>query len=542
MGIEIGLSIIPEKISSELWQEVYEESLLLLEAYPFASLRKIEKGKREIPVLSSQLEHNKDDCSKRFWALCGDLKSKKTGENFQLYYDLSHYCDSDKFNTDKNQSRPEDILVHLLDYSRGGESKGKDVFFNKTQGLCYHNYILALAMLFETRLYPHAATKGYITYGQAQKAKEWADEHLLKPVDIPARLNLKELHKRLTPSLTGLELIQGIEELWLGDPQEFFDYSLAYFGQSLMEKWLAKRLRGSFLANETEPTKKHMQTITLGDINLFIQWLNATEDLERLAYISCKDPDGPLFSADEFCEAIPGTWLTIPNEKYSFLKYFELKPGESDTVDTMLVDIVMQTQFTGRKMKIYYHLDKAIQVLQNIFPQVSDTIEKRMREQQGQIEEIIENQRDKYAPYLENMESLENIKKSENEYEEEVFLYYDGNEDQDDYEFIELAASSIKMVMDKCSSYENYKDLLAAVETKGWKGLVFDAIETEKLILTEEALEWIEKEQDEEVLKLLFFSTSLNQLTKNNSITLNLVRGMFENRDLALRIKGLAFP
>lgn len=519
MGITIGLSILPQRIDPLAWQKVYEESLKLLLHYPFASLKTINKEGFELAVYSSQVEHCPDDFSKRHWSVCGDLKTKKASESFCLYYDLRHYLNSTK--NIKDSTASEDIVTTLLHDQAGGT---RDVFYSKTQGNPYHNYVLALAMLFETRLAPYVLAEGIITLGQAQKAKKWADRILSEPLEIPVLLSPEKLQLRLEKTLHGLELIKAMNRVWIGDRQILFNHCLDTFGQDLLEEWFIGELKEFESAN------------AVGTINKMILWLNGTGDLEKLAVLSCKKEGGPLFSVRDFCEAVAATWLTIPNEKYAFLKHFDLKAGQSETVETLLVDLVMKAGLASQKMEYYLPLSEANKILLQVFPGERDAIINTLEQEHSYLEELIRAQKKEMQPLLHLVETKA-VQEADYGDVDELFLYYDENAPLDEAQ--DVLVHNIAALIQVAQDIHRLDELVEAAEKKGWKWIIYNAVELEKLIFTEDAWKWVDAEKDEQLLKILFTAVAIYKFSGMAANFGSFVRSLFENREFALKVKGL---
>lgn len=88
MGTYINLSIVPSRISNFEWEQVYDESLKLVNAFPFADVVKREYFGYELLVYAKAVEKTNPE---RHWVIRGDLQSKRFAETFTLYRDISHY-------------------------------------------------------------------------------------------------------------------------------------------------------------------------------------------------------------------------------------------------------------------------------------------------------------------------------------------------------------------------------------------------------------------------------------------------------------------
>ena len=71
------------------------------------------------------------------------------------------------------------------------------IFDAKTQGYDYHNYILAIALLIESRFPLQAVVHGEISKGQMRKAAEWANTLLEHPIRVSDRAEDEKLYQRL---------------------------------------------------------------------------------------------------------------------------------------------------------------------------------------------------------------------------------------------------------------------------------------------------------------------------------------------------------
>lgn len=528
MGITVSLDILADKVDPKFWQEVYEESLVLIDNYPFMTISQVKKEGFDLLVYTREVEFNTEEPSKRHYSICGDMNSKKSAETFKVYFDLENYKNGTSGNESRNESwnnlgngsSDNDILLEL----NGDSSSKKNIFFSKTQGYPYHNYILALGMLFETRLSPHAAVGGYITRGQVDAAKRWADEFLDKPIEVPVRLDLERLQKRLGKYYKDLELIEAMSEMWLGEKQDFFNYILDNFPRGQLEEWFLKCLN-DIGGVESVAALEHL-----------ILWLNGTCDVKRLAYLCCKEESGPCYEVKDFCEAVAGTWITIPNEKYAFFKYFDLAPGQSDTVETLFVDFLTTGLLAGKKMYQYIPLLELIEILQEEFFEIEkQELEEVIKSTHERVEEIIETLEEKADPLTQKIESG-SLKKSDHYGYEEFLLYYEKDETYDEQEK-ELISQIAQVIEKTLENLEQLDDVFKTAKEKGWNWIICSAVEKDNLIFTEKAWEWVEKEEDEGLLKILLASIMLLRIPKFENEMNFVIRALFENRDFALKVR-----
>lgn len=88
MGIQICLSI-SKSVTKEEWMEVYEETLKLVEAFPFAEMRKVNCSGIETSCLVRTVEREEsyewhNDKTRIGWETDGDYLTMKTAESYYL--------------------------------------------------------------------------------------------------------------------------------------------------------------------------------------------------------------------------------------------------------------------------------------------------------------------------------------------------------------------------------------------------------------------------------------------------------------------------
>ncbi|GEM_PF-1753918 len=523
MSVYVGLFILPEKIDPLQWQKVYEESLVLLRSYPFVSQRKVQKSKFTIPVLSSEVEHDSQDPAQRNWSVCGDLKSKKTAGTFQVYADLNRYIPSgNKQEQEESEDEITDLVLKLEEYRNYSANK---VFSSRTKGLPYHNYVLALAMLFESRLAPYALVDGNITLEQARQAKDWADSILAEPVQIPLLLDFDRLQQRLETSFQGVELVEAMYYRWLECNQDFFNRCLKKFGYDLSEKWFLSQIKECKIIKNVAAMER------------LVIWLNETGDLATLADLCCHVEEGPRFDPLQFCEAIAETWLTIPNEEYAFMEVLDLKPGQSETAHIKLAEFMIRASIPGRKMRCYIPLPETIQVLERAFPQQADQVASVVEKMHHQKLEYLRGQKQEcQAPLNEFEETASRVRELGKV--DELILNYDENFPQDEI-FIQLLDAIGMFMKNAVEKFSTIEELMDAAREKGWRWVIYGAVEKEELCFTEEAWAWIDQETDDLVLQILLFSLALTKLPGFDGPMFFSIQALFENRKFAFKVKEL---
>ena len=241
MGIFINLAI-SKSVTNEEWRQVYEESLKMVKAFPFAEKRRINIDGIDTICL---VETKEQEATYGFngnvrigWDTVGDYDYMCTAEDY--------YTPRNLVKEDEYLEQCEDALYGVLPAYLNYDWKDKrfDVIYDlwgaKTQGEPYHMYLLAVACMIESRLGVKAFIYGDITRGQCAKAVEMANEILENPINIPARCDAERLIERVnTLPITDKEKIDVFEKFFLGKKDlEFGRMFRKYFEESsLNEYW-----------------------------------------------------------------------------------------------------------------------------------------------------------------------------------------------------------------------------------------------------------------------------------------------------------------
>ncbi|ACV64691.1 hypothetical protein Dtox_4002 [Desulfofarcimen acetoxidans DSM 771] len=511
MGIYMRLDIIPEYINPDEWKEVYLESLQLLKAYPFVRL--IEESVNGIPrlIYCNNPEENLDDEYQRHWRVSGDSETKKTGETFDLYYDLNRYLRS----TNSVNAMDKDIIFEKLKE----ENAVRTAFDSKTQGHDYHTYILAIAMLIESR-FPYAAVVGGdFDILQAEIAKKWANNILAKPIDIPVRVDAEKLVQRLSIQLSGVEAIEAFNNLYLPghDNARMHQVIVDEYGIGPIKKWFTQQLLG------------YNSPCQLGAISLFIEWLNTTQDFAGLCEIICgmENNNEQIFGTIEFIKAICSTWVLIPPEWYKFMNVLKYPQGVTLSIAGQFGGIFLDMYFSGRHIEFYMSREKIVEVLIRYFDVCPEVIEQIINERVEEIKQALSGLREKLSPIFESLEIEEDIID-----DEELYLYYSKETVLPDNKKIYLTALARKLENTLNESKNVIAVELLADMHKGIEIMAY----SHGIALTEEAWNRIDHEQNEDVLKLLF---SFLVISSDSKSFYNLRKAVLENNLLCHKISEL---
>ncbi len=466
MGIYINLDIIPNFIDPKLWEDTYQESLELLYSYPspLMSLRREKLEFSDRLFYSSKLEF--DEQGEVYWQVTGDMETKVSGETFILHKDIQHYLSSCK---EKYNIKNLDIISQ--DWDSPCLSRPLD---SKTQGYNYHNAILAVASLFESRIPLYARASGDITLEQAQEAISWANGILSQEIQIPISLDGPRLLNRLVKSMSGKKLLDQFSSLFLGSRQEGYRLLWEMVDPGIIKDWFASEF------TEYSPS-------TIGSMSLMRNFLNATGDLESLVEICCTNKNGPMLSPQVIAEEIGSLGLSVPMEQINELSFLRLPENALTSVEEQFAFFCFQPYLLILDKEVYFSIDKILEVLE-IFSSGKREI----------LREVLEQNTQRVYQKLSELK----------EFSDKVENRIAKPEDQE--QKIKFKATALAMRKAEIGASENipqFTELSREGLLKFFICLAYD----QQFILTELAWDRIQREQDPEVLKALIFTIMLNR-------------------------------
>ncbi|MBD7937616.1 hypothetical protein H9655_11330 [Cytobacillus sp. Sa5YUA1] len=503
MGIYIGLDIIPNHINQEDWQKVFEETLQLIQAYPFATLNVDSVNGFMRFVLDRTERQNVEGYGSEaeYWKINGDLESKETGESFTLFSSL------DRYSRLKEERAKEDILLNFLNKNERG---AREVFYSKTQGKDYHIYLLAIAALIESRFPKFACVYGDISKDQAQNAVNWANSILEKPIDLPVRVNPSKLLERL--EVIGIEekQLEALYDLSIGASEEVDGLVGKHFNMNTIRNYFSKELQD------------FKSPVQLGAELVIIRFLNAGLPLEILTDICCFDNNGPKFEPIEFTKAICSTWVMIEPDTRANIGIANEVP---ETVESQFGNMFLDMGYMGRRTRRYVPKEKVISVLKgklgdnNQFVQTIEAkyqdIVKMLKEKGRKLKEIED---DSYVKLERDVI-----------YAFDELLYWN-----DQYEISESIMNIIttvkEAVEDSLSKRSDLMQLIGEVEEQGQLIKVLSQIiqEHQNLVLTRASWDWIENEATNVIKQMVVMLLTF----ENYSELRKLFRAYFENKGL----------
>ena len=508
MGVYLGLEIMPHCIGNDEWHEAYEDSLALLKAWPdpLMGIERERRGSLERTVYSRQLEHGRDDPSKRHWHVVGDFKTKETGESFVLHYDLNHYLSGGP--RPSKSSRDSDIIAILINE----DPDYRKVFCEKTQGHLYHFPILGVAMLIEARFPRHAHASGDIDIHQAKRAQDHVRAVTGKALDLPVCVDAGRLLQRIQRHCHGKEAVKRFLEVHRGGFREGFKALHSMCANDFAE-WFVDKLRS------------YRSPGQLGAIDLCMDWLGATRDLRTLCETACIRDDGPRFDPVGFAGALASTWISVDESLRGVLGPFRKPEGEAGTVMSQLGSALFDIGgLKGRDMEFHMNEEDILEVFSRLFPDRLDPMRQAFKAKAAAIKGDLEECREGAEQWAGRCEEEPEPGDGSSVMALESF----GKASPRQKAILETvawtAARARSMILAEQPGFlEGPADRL--IER------IAMATERHGLTLTEDAWKWLDRESGQGFLQYLL---SLAAIGSHEQAFWNARKGMLENRDLCL--------
>ena len=355
MGIFINM-LVSKSVTKSEWNEVYEETLRLVEAFPLAERRKIECKNFDIICLVPTVEREEtygwnDEMVRKGWFADGDYETMRTAEEYSLYREL--------FPEDEIDPEAGDALMGALpaysiyDWEDARCEHTCDLWGDKTQGEPYHMYLLAIACLIEARLGEKAFVYGDITRGQCMKAVELANKHLETPIDVPDRCDMERFYRRVSKlQLNEKEQLAVFKELYLGTKNiEFGKYIRNHYSEETCDEYWKEKFAECIIG-----------TIGFNDqINDYLLWGFDLRKLCRLVNYNDKD-NIPQY--EKFVKRIMDTKLYLKSKNCKDV----LKIDQEESAPYSIYTLMAQFAFAGagnKKVERYIPLDEIREILED---------------------------------------------------------------------------------------------------------------------------------------------------------------------------------
>ena len=283
MGIYVTGSLLPYELTQQQWEQAYEESLQLVDAYDFLDIihnkEKYANYGLDWVYVEKSKERNFDGQLgvNIFGAYAGCIST----EGQDLHRDLSRYYPREMYSHDIILPEPgalccHDALIGRL-YNIVGFEKYQDsqwiVFGNKTQGYPHHVPLLAIGLLLEDRLGKAFTIYGNITCGQIKAAIEWANAILENPISWPCTLDNAKLLERIQAFVPREKQLAS-----------FFDLTYCAADED-MYQILRRHFSEAEFADHWKEDVLHHKPGTIGSSNFFESYFRMTDDLQMLTKV-----------------------------------------------------------------------------------------------------------------------------------------------------------------------------------------------------------------------------------------------------------------
>ncbi|MGG3772953.1 hypothetical protein [Heyndrickxia faecalis] len=386
------------------------------------------------------------------------------------------------------------------------------MFYDKTQGLPYHIPLLAIAALIESRFPKYSCVYGDITKEQAQKAVNWANSILKNPIYLPVLVDPPRLLDRLKGIHDDEKRLQAFIDLAISNHEELDDLIGKNFSSDVIRSYFLKEFQRYDGPNH------------LGVEFLLIRYLNAGLPLDQLADICCIDNVGPRFDPDDFAKAICSTWVIVDPKIREVMDLLIKSHKSPDTVESPFGSIFLDMGFMGRKTRRYIPKDEVLKVLKQKFHdsnQIEGIIETKYRD-------IVKMLKEK-GKELKEQEEFQTEREQNIIYTFEDLMLWDKTKVISDgiLEILAAMNNDVKIVFSQKDS--QLMQLIGKLEKCELIKLLSKLIqEHHNLVLTRDAWNWIERENEVDLMRMVIMLAAL----ENRSEGTKLYRALFENRSL----------
>ncbi|WP_025729695.1 hypothetical protein [Heyndrickxia ginsengihumi] len=410
----------------------------------------------------------------------------------------------------KEERIKEDILLHYVEDDRRG---GREVFYSKTQGEDYHIYILAIATLIESRFPRRACVYGDISREQAQKAVDWANSILDKPIVLPVRVDPPKLLERLKIIDDEEKRLEALYDLSIGVNDGIGIIVKKHFQLDSIKSYFAKELQ------EYESAEQ------IGAERIIIQYLNAGLPLEILVDICCFDSNGPQFEQSDFVKAICSSWVFIEPEIRGYIDPVKKVTDTPETVESQFGNMFLDMGFMGRRTRRYLPKEVVIKVF------------KRKMKDIDELEEIVGTKYKDTVRMLEEkgtkLKEIDDVSRKNSEknviYSLNQLMFWNDTFELNDN--IKNAITTIKVAVEESiTTRTNLMQMIGDAEEKGQLIKLLSKLiqDHHNIVLTREAWDWIHNEPNDVIKRMVVMLL----LFDSNRELQKLYRALLENKDL----------
>lgn len=384
MGLFINIYLNPKGISQQEWEDVYQESLILLRKFPAPLMRKKieEVGSKTRAVYTTDLVYDADTPDE-FWITIGDLTSYQRAEDFRLYRNLEKQC------IDWKTQNELDVIwaePGCLNYVNGN---GINLFGGKTQGYPYHLAILAVAILLEIRFPEKCYLIGDIEYTQVEQMSSWVHSILDTPLITPLCMDGERLYNRLSMIYDNpRDTIKRFQALFSGSDDEQFAVLLRYADKTAVFDVFIEEL------------SQYSSLSQYGAIQLISQFLVVTQNVKELLDIvlqaeKAKKKKSDDFNLESLLTMLCDNFLTISYEEREPLDMFTYCNDTLRTIEDNLANIFTKLGGAPSAIDLYVDSSELLEIFCSCQP-----------EQRAAFQEIIGSCEQKCREELEKTKTL----------------------------------------------------------------------------------------------------------------------------------------
>lgn len=368
MGIEIHLRIIPSRITPEAWRRVYEESLILIEKYPFMDRYKGQRPNGLTYVYGARSRERNDIYGRyRGWQTAGDMYTGYNTEDFEMLADIEYY------RQDKADDGG-DVLASLVYSKEYPELKAPDnktmtsVFGAKTQGEDSHIYLLAIACLVVSRLSGAAVVSGDINVGQCTAAVQWANKYLTEPIGVPIQCEANLLMHRLLMMEGAPQILEDGRILDL-----FFEISLQNKDRKMgdsIRKYISEEIITHYYRNKFKDTaERSMYELE----RAAKRYLELGFELRSLAELLVTDPDGCRLQPNDFFDMIFRMQLHVQDKMTYDMTKGDKENPKPDNVGMLFARIFgVMASCDNKNVDAFYSLEEITSICKDVMGNLCD--------------------------------------------------------------------------------------------------------------------------------------------------------------------------
>jgi hypothetical protein len=303
--------------------------------------------------------------------------------------------------------------------------------------------------------------------------------------------------------------------LFDGDRDDLFEALFAMSDRQTFIQWFAEQL------------SRYKSPSQFGPIDLYISWLNVTKDLKTLCEVACIDENGPRFDPEAFASALANTWLTIEISERNFMDVFLKPKGATDTVATQFGMILLDAWGgKGRNMRHYMKQEEVLEIMGGLFPSHSEQIRNIFKDATEEIKEGMAKSRDG----VQNMAKRADSKGYPEIGDGSSFVLLKSLGQASETQTFMLQALAFGVNGFRTAAMEEAPHFFEGPPEE-MKKKIIRICNDQGPVLTEDAWEWIDNEEDHDLLSFIMLLMLIKSYEQK---FWNIRKGLLENRELCV--------